>query len=112
MPTKRKPKARHTVHCIVCGRGFEAANPNAAACSQNCRFALMKQREKARLLAGVDVKITPVGKDTRVDVVAPPEVWAMLEEYAQREGSTAHEIMGDYVEQSLLKAVRTVKRDD
>ena len=108
--TKRKPKARHTVHCAVCGRGFEAANPNANTCGVNCRTAALKQRQRQKLFDSIDVKVTPVGKETRVDVVAGPEVWAMLAEQAEREGTTAYEIMGDHVKQSLLRAVRTAKR--
>ena len=59
------------------------------------------------LIALVNVQTTPTPNgQTLVDVQAPPEVWAMLETMAKREGTTAHEIMGDLVRQSLLRAIR------
>ena len=54
------------------------------------------------LIALVNVQTTPTPDgQTLVDVQAPPEVWVMLEpvynSMAKREGTTAHEIMGDLV---------------
>lgn len=67
---------------------------------------MTNQQMRDAALAGVDVRVVPIPGGTRVDVVAPPEIWAMLAELAEREGTTADEIMRDMVGQSLLRANR------
>ena len=113
--TKRKPKARHTVYCATCGRGFEAANPNANTCSTTCRTNAFSQRERDKLdnlVDSVTITTTPTPDgQTSVYVEAPTEVWTVLEGIAEREGTTAYEVMGDIAKQSLLRAMRKEKRN-
>ena len=89
--------------------------PTPTRVARLCRTNAFSQRERDKLdnlVDSVTITTTPTPDgQTSVYVEAPTEVWTVLEGIAEREGTTAYEVMGDIAKQSLLRAMRKEKRN-
>ena len=110
----RKKRPTRTYVCEVCGRKFEAGQPNAKTCGQSCRSTSLKMGKRARVLGPLGIGLRNGFSDTGEPTIVyqvPIAAWPAIEAAAAVEGISADAYLDGWVRFARGRMMRQAKAD-